>query len=230
MRKLWGVLLFCFGTLPVFAGDANELFYLLRARVLLVKDYTADVKMKINVTYMRVPQLSGTLYFKSPDKMRLERHGGLSIFPKKNTNLTLGNLIPDGKVIVLDMGYAEKAGKKLRILKIVPEDDQSNIVITKLWVDEANLLILHTESTTRNDGTVTMDLEFGNYIPYALPDKVTIFMDVKDYKLPNGLAMDYNDELDIAEKAKKEKATKGTIQITYLKYTINTGLDDDLFK
>ncbi len=230
MKKHLWLLFLCLYSLPVFAGDANELFYALRTKVLSVKDYTADVKMKIDVTYMRIPELKGTLYFKSPDKLRLERHGGLSVFPKKNINLTLVNLIPAGQVMVLDMGYATRAGKKERILKVVPEDDQSNIVLSKIWVDEENMLALRTETTTRNDGTVIMDLEFGNYIPYALPDKVTILMDVKDYKLPKGMAMDYISENEVESKAKASKGTKGSIQITYLKYAVNTGLSDNIFK
>jgi hypothetical protein len=88
------------------AADASALFQSLRTKVLSVQDYTADVKMHINVSYMRIPQLNGTLYYKAPDKMRLERHGGLSILPKKNINLTLSNLIPGGNVTVIDMGNA----------------------------------------------------------------------------------------------------------------------------
>ena len=222
--------LFCLLTTSVWAIEANELFNTMRTKVLSVKDYTADVKMKIDVTYMRIPQLKGTLYFKSPDKMRLERHGGLSIFPKKNINLTLSNLIPTGQVAVLDLGPTTRDGKKLRVLKVIPEDEQGNIVLTKIWIDETNLLAVRTETTTRNDGTVIMDLEFGNYIPFGLPDKVTIFMDVKDYKLPKGVAMDYNDDHINDTKPKDGKGTKGTIQIQYLKYTINTSLKDDIFK
>jgi outer membrane lipoprotein-sorting protein len=231
MMKRWVVflVLFCIASPAAKGIEASELYYAMRAKVLSVKDYTADVKMKIDVTYMKIPMLKGTLYFKAPDKMRLERHGGLSIFPKKNINLTLSNLIPTGQVAVLDQGYADRNGRKLRVLKVIPADDQSNIVLTKIWIDEANMLALRTETTTRNDGTVIMDLEFGNYIPYSLPDKVTIFMDVKDYKLPKGVAMDYNDDQQPAPKAKEGKGTKGTIQITYLKYTINTGLKDDIF-
>ena len=216
----------------VFAVDeATQLFYTLRTKVLTVKDYTADIRLKIDVTYMRIPQLKGKLFFKSPDKMRLERNGGLSILPKKNINMTLSNLIPTGQVTVIDMGKVVRNGKTLRLLKVVPEDELSNIVLTKVWIDEANTLALRTETTTHNDGTVIMDLEFGKYIPYALPDKVTIFMDLKDYKLPKGVTMDYNDVPDAAAaaKAQKGKNQKGTIQISYLKYDINTGLSDAVF-
>ncbi len=232
MRKYIGLLIVIL-TLNVSvsrADDATKLFYTLRSKILTVKDYTADVNMKIDVSFMRIPKLRGTLYFKSPNKMRLERHGGLSMLPKKNINLTISNLIPAGAVTVIDLGNVMVKGKKLRLVKVIPEDDNNNIVLTKVWIDEANLLAVRAETTTRNDGTVIMDLEFGNYITYALPDKVTIYMDVKDYKLPKGVTMDYNNETPtVAVKDKTAKAQKGTIEISYLKYAINTGLTDAAF-
>ena len=231
MRKCLGLLLLLLtiNSFAVQADDATKLFYTLRTKILTVKDYTADVRMKIDVSYLKIPQLKGTLLFKSPDKMRLERHGGLSLLPKKNINLTISNLIPSGQVSVIDMGSTVVKGKKLRIVKVIPEDDVTNIVLTKIWIDETNLLAVRAETTTRNDGTVIMDLEFGNYINYALPDKVTIFMDLKDYKLPKGITMDYNNETEPIAKTKTSKTQKGTIQISYLKYAINTGLKDSQF-
>lgn len=214
------------------AGEADKLFYALRTKVLTVKDYTADVRMKIDINRMKIPQLKGTLFFKSPNKMRLERHGGLSILPKKNINLTLSNLMPAGNVTVIDAGSAVIDGKKVRIIKVIPEDDMGQIILSKLWIDEANMLILKTETTSRNDGTIAMDLTFGKYASYALPDHVTITMDVKDYKLPKGITMDYNDTPPPPPKdpkEKKPKTQKGTIQINYLSYTINKGIPDAKF-
>ena len=231
MRKILLLCIVLAGTLKVKADDGTKLFYALRTKILTVKDYTADVKMKIDVSFMRVPQLRGTLYFKAPDKMRLERNGGLSMLPKKNINLTISNLIPSGNVTVIDMGPVTVKGKKLRLLKAIPEDDMANIILTKIWVDETNLVATRAETTTRNDGTVIMDLDFGHYTNYGLPDKVTIYMNVKDYKLPKGVTMDYNDETEAtkAPKSASQGPQKGTIEINYLKYAINTGLSDDKF-
>ncbi len=206
--------------------DADKLYSTLRSKILAVKDYTADVKMKVDVSYMKIPMLQGKLYFKAPDRMKLERNGGISILPKKNINLTLSNLIPTGQVTVLDAGYASQNGKKLRILKIIPADDQNKIVLSKLWVDEENMLVTRTETTTQNDGTVIMNLEYGKYTAYALPDKVTVYLDLKDYKIPQGMAMDYNDSPKPANAGKNQK---GTIEIRYLKYEVNTGLSDNIF-
>ncbi|MBC7555197.1 MAG: hypothetical protein H7257_14605 [Taibaiella sp.] len=233
MRKLCAllfVLLFSF-VYRIQAQDESKLYYTLRNKIMTVKDYVAAVEMKIDVSYMKIPRLKGTLYYKNPDKMRLERAGGISLLPKKNINLTLSNLIPAGNVMVIDVGEAVTAGKKARILKVVPEDDLSNIVLTKIWVDEAEMLALRTETTTRNDGTVIMDLAFGKYSAYGLPDKVTIYMDLKDYKLPQGVTMDYNSQpATKVDDSKKGKSQKGTIQINYLNYEINKGIPDEKFK
>jgi len=227
MRR-YALLLILTSCTASYAAEASALFESLRRKVLTVHDYTANVKMNINVTYMRIPQLSGTLYYKAPDKMRLERHGGLSLLPKKNINLTLSNLIPTGNVTVIEVGEAMLGNKKVRVLKVIPEDETSEIILAKLWVDEKDLVALRTETTTRNDGTVTMDMEYAAYTAYCLPDKVTIYMDLKGYKLPKGVTMDYNNET-APPAATDKKSRKGTIKITYLKYSINTGLADNIF-
>lgn len=230
IRHLLLVFAFCMVQCKSFGYDAEQLYYKLRDKVLLVKDYTADVRMKVDISYMRIPSLRGKLYFKAPDKMRMERQGGISILPKKNVNLTLNNLIPNGKVTVIDAGTGTIGGKNARILKVIPEDDQSGIVLTKIWIDEAGILALRTETTTQNEGTVIMDLEYGKYQNYALPDKVKITMDVKDYKLPKGVTMDYGEVETLPVKDNKVKNKKGVIEISYLSYTINTGLNDTVFK
>ena len=221
------LILLCF-SVQACAADANELFNTLRRKIFTVQDYTADVKMKISVKYMRIPQLAGTLYFKSPDKMRLERHGGLSILPRKNINLTIRNLIPAGSATVIDAGEAQIGGKKTRIITVIPEDDKSDLVLSKIWVDETSMVALRIETATRNEGTITMDLEYGQYISYGLPDKLLLTLDVKDFRMPKGMTMDYTESRP-DEALKDAKGKKGTIQITYLSYKINTGLSDKNF-
>jgi outer membrane lipoprotein-sorting protein len=209
--------------------DAQQLFYKMRSRFDAVKDYVADVKMKIDVSYMRVPLLSGKLYFKSPDKLKLERNGGISILPRKSISLTVNNLIPSGDVTVIDAGYEMIGDVKTHVIKVVPDNEQTDIVLTRVWVDEQRLLALRTETTTRDNGTIKMDLEFGRYVDLALPDRVTFFVDVKDYKLPKGVTMDYDNSEMTLKKETGGKPKKGRIQITYLNYRINTGLADALF-
>lgn len=232
MRRLILMLVLFAVPFVVVAEDADKLYYALRSKVLSVKDYTADVKMKIDIVYMKIPELEGKLYFKAPDKMKMERKDGISILPKKNINLTLNSLIPAGAVTVIDAGTATIKGRKLRILKVIPEDDKLGIVLTKIWVDEAQVLAYRTETTTKDEGTVVLELDYGKYIKYSLPDKISIIMDVKEYKLPAGITMDYselNTEKDVKQPAKDSKSSKGTIEIRYLNYVVNKGVSDAVF-
>lgn len=224
------VLVFQINTASAQHLAAADLFYKMRNKIASVQDYVADVSMKINISFMKMPTLKGKLFFKAPDKMKLERNGGISILPKKSISLTLNNLVPTGHTTVIDAGMEMMKGEKVRVIKVVPEDDKTGIILTKIWVDESRLLALRTETTTRDNGTVKMELSYKNYSDYALPDQVIFYVDVKDFKVPKGVTMDYDSGAEkIIKDGNGKKAKKGTIQINYLDYKINTGLNDKIF-
>ena len=50
----------------------------------------------------------------------------------------------------------------------------------------------------------------------------------KDYKLPNGITLEFGDD-DPAAKQKVLKQKKGTIEITYASYVINQGVSNSMF-
>lgn len=219
--------------LQVFAAssDANMLFMKMRQKLEYVKDYVADVRMKVDVSFMRVPPLHGKLYFKAPDKMKLDRSGGISIMPRKSISMTLNNLVPSGEATVIDAGFDQVGSTKTRVIKVVPGSEQTDIVLTKIWIDEEHLLALRTETTTRDNGTINMDLTYGKYADIGLPDKIIFFVDVKEFKLPKGVTMDY-DQGQQTKKAGTDtpKLKKGKIEITYLNYRVNKGIPDEVFR
>lgn len=210
-------------------ADAGSMFYAIRGKLALVNDYVADVRMKIDVTFMRVPLMSGKLYFKAPDKLKLVRKGGISIMPRKSISLTLGSLMPAGTPTVIDAGNDMIGNRKVHMIQVVPQGE-TEIVLTKIWIDEERMLPLRTETTTRENGTIRVDLEFDKYVQLALPDKVTFVLDIKDYKLPKGVTMDYDDGTqEMMARAKKMKMKKGRIEIRYLRYEVNKGVNDAVF-
>ncbi len=198
--------------------------------MLSVNDYVADVRMKIDVSFMRVPLLAGKLYYKAPGKLKLEREGGISILPRKSVTLSVDKMMPAGAATVIDAGRESIGNISTRIIKIIPEGE-SDIVLSKVWVDEARMLALRTETTTRDNGTVRMELTYDKYAAHALPDKVVFVMETKEYKLPKGVTMDYDEGNTPPEKNDGPKLPKrGRIEIRYLSYRINVGLKDDVFK
>lgn len=229
LRTLFLLLFLVFGKTAMAQQDATVLFQQIRQRVGETKDYVADVRMRVDVAFLNIPLLKGKLYFKAPDKMRLEREGGVSILPRNSINLNLNNIMADGSVTVIDAGYETIKGQQLRVLKIVPDSDESDVVLTKAWIDESRQLVLRTESTTRDNGTVRMELEYGKYAAQSLPDKAVFVLDLKDYKVPKGMTMDYDDGTP-APLPGNGKKKKGRIEIRYLNYKINQGFGAAIFE
>ena len=63
---------------------------------------------------------------------------------------------------------------------------------------------------------------------YALPDKVIFGFNAKDYKLPKGITLDF-DENTSPDEMNKLKNKKGKVEIDYSSYNINRGVDDAVF-
>jgi outer membrane lipoprotein-sorting protein len=61
-----------------------------------------------------------------------------------------------------------------------------------------------------------------------LPDKVELTFNTKDYKLPKGVSIDYDNGTNKANEAKM-KNKKGKVEITYSNYSINKGVPDSVF-
>jgi len=64
-------------------------------------------------------------------------------------------------------------------------------------------------------------MSYGKYSEYGLPDKIVFSFNTKDYKLPKGITLDYDDGSDKNEERLKNKT--GTVEITYTNYVINKG-------
>lgn len=223
--------LLCFNAFAQEEDAATAVFEQLKVKLDKIDDYVADVRVDIDVSFMKVPPLAGKLYFKAPDKMKLERKGGISILPKKNMSFTLNSMFPEGNVTVIDAGTDMLNGEHVRVIKVIPDNDASGIILTKVWIDPVKILALRTETTTRENGTVKMNLEFGKYAQYALPDKVTVYLDVKEFKIPKGVTMDYDAGQTAMGRKDTGKSTpkKGEITINYLKYDVNAGVSDAIF-
>jgi outer membrane lipoprotein-sorting protein len=71
-------------------------------------------------------------------------------------------------------------------------------------------------------------MEYGSYADLGLPSKIIFSFNTKDYKLPNGITLEFGDE-DAAAKQNAMKNKKGTVEITYSNYTVNKGVSNSMF-
>lgn len=228
--KRFVLLLLTIGMLTVLrAQTAEELITNVKAKLDKVNDYEAMGQMKMNVTFIKAPVASVKVYYKKPDQMRINNEGGISLIPKGTINISMSKIVAkSGDCDIIDVGKEEKTG--LRIIKLLPKSETSEIVLSTLYIDEKQLLVKRTKTTTRENGTYELDLSYGKYAEYGLADKVIFTFNTKEYKLPKGVTFDYDDGTKKTADKDKEKNTKGTVEINYTAYTINKGVPDSVFK
>ena len=138
-------------------------------------------------------------------------------------------MVMTNNYVALAAGESTIDGVKTKIVKLLPTDENSEIVLSTLYIDEANLLVRKAVTTTKENGTYEMGLTYGKYSNYGLPDKVVFSFNTKDYKLPKGITLEF-DEGEKSSDLDKLKNKKGKVEITYTSYTINKGVDDSVFK
>ena len=225
------MLLFVAGFLlmPTTIYAQQELLQKIKAKQEKIIDYVADGTMKIDVSFINAPSSKVKIYYKKPDQFKVVKDGGISILPKGGMSVNLNLLLMEGNSTVVDAGETTIDNIPVRILKILPLSEESDILLSTLYIDEQDELIRRSKVTSRDNGTYEMNLFYGKYKSRGLPDKVIFSFDTKDYKLPKGITFEY----ESGEKQKQSdlvKNKKGKIEISYSSYKINTGLSDAIFK
>lgn len=226
---LWVVCSAAIAVTTMAQDDATALLQKVKTRLAVVTDYQAEGLMKTDVSFMRVPESKVTIYYKKPDKFKIKKQDGISIVPKGGVNINLGSLFAGDNYTAVPAGKGNVDNTAVTLVKLLPLDEKSDVVVSTLYVDEKESLIRRAIITTRENGTYEMEMSYGKFASRGLPDKVVFTFSTKDYKLPKGLAFDYDTGNKPAKPATDNNG-KGKIEISYSNYIINKGIDDGLFK
>ena len=190
-----------------------------------VKDYEVDVQVKVDVDFIKVHDTKAKIYFKQPDKINFESDG-FAMLPKEGINFSpMSFLKKNYTALYQKEDFLD--GHPVSVIKIIPSSEQSDIVLTTLWVDQSHNIIRKVESTTKTNGTFTIDLKYDE--------------GKKDLYLPNYMVFGFNiDKMNLpkafsgqAERESRKnigKTTSGKVYITYSNYKVNIGLSDKIFE
>jgi outer membrane lipoprotein-sorting protein len=229
MKKMMLLLFISLIFLRASAQDMTELINKVKTKLDQVNDYVAEGTLKTDVSFIKAPAGKVKMYFKKPDRFKLKKDGGISILPKGGVSVSMNYIIKTSDYVALAAGESTVDNTKTKIVKLLPTDENSEIVLSTLYIDETNLLIRKAVTTTKENGTYEVNMSYGKYSSYALPDKVVFSFNTKDYKLPKGVTLEFSDDEKPSD-LDKLKNKKGKVEITYSSYTINKGVDDSVFK
>lgn len=213
-----------------YSQDMTSLVMKVKAKLDQVADYEADGKMKTDVAFIKAPIGKVKVYFKKPNKFRLKKDGGISLLPRGGVSVNMNTVFATTDFVALAAGEQVLDGVITKIVKLLPVNENSDIVLTTMYIDEPGLLVKKMITTTKENGTYQIEMSYGRFAQYGLPDKVVFGFNTKDYKLPKGITLEFDDDEKQLTDAEKLKNKKGKVEITYTNYVINKGIPDAVFK
>lgn len=223
------VMLLCVSFGGVYAQDISTLVANARALIEKVNDYEASCKLKTNVAFLKVPVANVRIYFKKPNNLKIKSEKGVSFIPKGAVSINMGNLLGKNDYMIIDAGTDKIGTTTVRVARLLPNDDNSDVVLSTVYIDPATNLIRKARTTTRENGTFELEMTYGKFSAWGLPDKVIFSFNTKDYKLPKGVTFDFDDGTE-QKKPQDTKNKKGRAEISFNSYIINKGVPDDVFK
>ncbi len=229
MKKYQLFIFFIFCASFATAQDAGQLIKTVKAKLERVDNYEATGVMKTDIAFIKAPIGKIKIYFKKPNLFKIKKEGGISLLPKGGLSVNLSSLIASSNYTTIDAGVQAVGTKQLRVVKLLPNEETSDVVITTLYIYEKESLIEKAITTTKENGTYTMYMNYGAYSNYGLPDKVVFEFNTKNYKLPKGITLEFEDDSKPLSAAQQLKNKKGRVEISYKNYSINKGIAANIF-
>jgi outer membrane lipoprotein-sorting protein len=208
--------LFIFITQYIYGQSASEIVKKSYSQFQKLASYSSDISFVFDIPTVNIKNLSGKVYYKSPDKYRV-KVDGIAFVPNENPMKIYSYLGDKTKYNALLNTTETVNGMKCHVINIIPNGD-ADFIIGKLWLSQTNNCPYKVELTTRK-GTVKMENHFKTMLSYGLPDKVIFYLE--NFKAPKGKGLG-------PKKETKEEKT-GTITMLYTNYQINKPIADSLF-
>ncbi|MCX7735103.1 MAG: hypothetical protein N2319_00180 [Candidatus Kapabacteria bacterium] len=209
-----------------YSQDSNEIIKKVREKQKSLNDYKADIKIKVNIDFLKVPDVDAKIFYKKPDKFKIQSDGFLML-PKEGFNFSPESFFKENITSVFVKKEVLNT-YQTNVIKIIPNDDKSDLVLSTIWIDEKENVIRKVESTFKQGGTVVLNFDYEDkLLKYGLPSKLKFTFDLKNMRMPKNFS-----GFDTPGKKKSDKppSTTGEVIITYSNYSINKGVDDKIFQ
>jgi outer membrane lipoprotein-sorting protein len=191
-----------------------------------IEDYQVDVKVKVDVDFLKMPDREATIYYKKPDKFHIDSEN-FAMLPKSGLDFS-----PFGFLNYKYSSFYVKDdtinGILTSVIKVIPLELDVDVILSTFWIDTKRNIILKVESSRKPQGTYTIDLNYlkignGFWLPSSMVFSFTIesglyLGKVKKDKKNNEAKNDSNDK------------ETGKVYLTYSDYKVNIGLPDSIFK
>jgi hypothetical protein len=91
----------------------------------------------------------------------------------------MSSLLISKDFVAIPSGDSKVGNTLVKVIKLLPTNENSDVVLTTLYIDEPAQLIRKANTTTKENGTYEMEMIYGKYASFGLPDKVIFAFNTK---------------------------------------------------
>ena len=226
MKSILNIILFFTVITSAQSKDPDKILEKLKSNFERIQDYKVEMKIKLDVQYLKAPESKAIFYFKKPDKIHIESDG-FAMIPREGLEFAPLSFLKKDYTAIYEREDTLD-GHKVSVVKIIPLGDKSDIILTTLWIDQTINAIRKSESTTKFSGNFSIKLNYDSTIKYPLPSNMEFVLNPnqditsKDLKEP--------EEKEKPARGRRNIVTSGKVYINYSNYEINKGIPDSIFE
>lgn len=197
------------------AQDARAILDKTEKKYTAVKKFNADILIQSNIPALKILPAQAKMKYTAPDQLEITSKS-IIVLPKQGFREIQNIITQKSKYTAMHMGMAKINGKNCHLITLLPLSDKEDWIMAKIWVEESEYLILQSQTTTKSSGTLKVNYKYGTQKKWALPDQMTVEVDVQKFKIPKGVATDLH-----RNREEKNQGTTGTIVLDFSNYQIN---------
>lgn len=205
--------------------DPYKILDEVKSRFDRVKDYSVDVSVKLDINFIKVPDMKAKVYFKQPDKVKLESKG-FAMLPKQGVSFSPAALLK-GNYTAVFVKSEKIDGFDADVIKVIPDNDTTDIVLSTVWIDASKFLVRKVEITGKKMGTQQINLSYSGDMKFNLPSQIKFTFNLGDIQMPPDISAPQQQD----EHSRRNRGPlKGTVIVTYQNYSVNQGIADSFFE
>lgn len=219
------LLVFLFVNINAQSTDPNEIVMAVLNKFSQVRDYEVDIDIKVDIEFLKVPDARAKLYFKQPDKVKLKSEG-FALLPKDGIDFSPSSIIKGNYTAIFERREIIDEFPT-SVIKIVPINENTSVILNTVWIDDKSNIIRKVETTTKTQGTYTIELFYDNEFKYPLPKQMIFSFNVDKMNLPQTFT---NTTPKSNRKKFKDGPILGKVYVNYSNFKVNKNLSDKIFE
>lgn len=225
MKKIFAFILLTVSLISAQPKDPMKIINSVIEKFEKIRDYEVDVTIKLDFSMVKIPDMKAKYYFKQPDKVKIDSKG-FAMIPKQSLNFSPAQFLK-GDFTAIYVKTETEDSHIYDIIKIIPNSDSVDVILSTLWIDQNLKVIKKVETTGKRSGTLHIDLDYKEKL--VLPSSAIFSFNSGNIPIREGQIPTEEKKVN-RENIRRDASISGKVLMTYSNYQINKGIPDSFFE